>query len=314
MSSRLSDVFATCLGRPSTAGPPALESALREGLDAARATWPGVEVDDAAFLTYLAERVPADAELATAVRALPLADMYLACACSLGRPRALAAFEERYVPEIEAALGRMRLSASTIDETKQVLRNLLFVGGVRTDAATRPKIADYAGRGPLRTWVRAAAVRAGLRATRTPKGHVTRLGDALDALPSPSSNLEIDYLKTAYKNEFKKAFAEGFASLSGRERALLQQVFGHELTIDEVAAMYRVHRATAARWITKARESLADATRQAMMKGLGVGRAEVSSILRLIESQLEASVQRLAQTADPPSRGRQKGPHRKPRR
>ena len=78
---------------------------------------------DERFAAFLGGRVPA-AELETA-RA---ADLWAACACGTGDGRAIAAVEARYFPDVDAALGKMGLSADRIGEVKQGLRRVLFVG------------------------------------------------------------------------------------------------------------------------------------------------------------------------------------------
>src|SRR5439155_24705625 len=62
----------------------------------ARAAWPDVALDEAAFVTRTAARLPAEtaAEQALAVHA---ADLWLAAACAAGDAKALAHFDERYV-------------------------------------------------------------------------------------------------------------------------------------------------------------------------------------------------------------------------
>ena len=64
-------------------------------------------------------------------------------------------------------------------------------------------------------------------------------------------------------------------------------------TVDDLGALYQVHRATAARWIGAARERLAEETRRQMIEQLGIQPADYDSILRLIHSQLDVSVTRV---------------------
>ena len=57
--------------------------------------------------------------------------------------------------------------------------------------------------------------------------------------------------------------------------------------------LLRLHRATAARRLAAARAALVKGTRTAMRARLRVDGAELESILRLIESQVHVSVERL---------------------
>ena len=78
-----------------------------------------------------------------------------------------------------------------------------------------------------------------------------------------------------------------------RERNLLKQSVLFGATVDDLGALYKVHRATAARWIAAAREHLVEETRQRMIAHLRIGPAEYDSILELIHSQLDVSVSRV---------------------
>jgi len=51
-----------------------------------------------------------------------------------------------------------------------------------------------------------------------------------------------------------------------------------------------VHRATVARWIAKARETLLTETRTLLMKRLRVDQNEFESIMRLIQSRFDVSI------------------------
>jgi RNA polymerase sigma-70 factor (ECF subfamily) len=96
-----------------------------------------------------------------------------------------------------------------------------------------------------------------------------------------------------YKNEFKDALQEAFANLTPRERNLLRHQGLHGLNIDQVGALYGVHRTTAFRWIEKARKALLRETRRALMKRLRVGSGEFLSIMRVVGGDLDVSVRRL---------------------
>jgi RNA polymerase sigma-70 factor (ECF subfamily) len=86
---------------------------------------------------------------------------------------------------------------------------------------------------------------------------------------------------------------DAFGRLTPRERNLLRQQVIHGLNIDQVGAIYRVHRTTAFRWIEKARKSLLRETRASLMARLKVGSGEFLSIMRVVQGDLDVSVRRL---------------------
>jgi RNA polymerase sigma-70 factor (ECF subfamily) len=274
-----------------------LESVLETAVREARAAWPEIAVPTESFVRFLAERVGAEGDVVAAVGAARAADLYLACACAGGDARAIATLEAQYLSQVDAALARMNVGPDVADEVKQILRTRLFV----SEPGARPKIADYSGRGDLKSWLRAAAVRAAFRVVRKPKGLVDVGHGAFGALPSPGDDVELDYLKRTYAAEFRACLAEAFGSLGPRERNLLRHFFGQGLTVDEVAPLYRVHRATVARWIAKARDTLVQRTRDALVKRLNARPSEVASLLRLIRSELDASLRTLTRSIEEPS-------------
>lgn len=251
----------------------------------ARAAWPMVDLAPDLFAVYVAERLAANAERAAGLR---LADLYLACACVHGDEHAIAVFERHCLSVIDGALPRLGLDADAVGEVKQRLRRWLLVpeGGP-------PRLVDFAGYGDLRGWVRVIAVHEGLAMLRRARRSTPFDDDRMMAALSVRDGPEIDYLKHFYRREFKLAFTEAMAGLADRDRTLLRQQYLDGLSVMEIARLYRVHRITAGRWLEVARRGLLSATRATLMARLDVRGDDVDSILRLIGSQLDASVIRL---------------------
>jgi RNA polymerase sigma-70 factor (ECF subfamily) len=261
-----------------------LEEVLAAASAQARATWTHVDAGDERFAAFLGGRVPAG-ELETA----RVGDLWAACACGTGDGRAIAEVEARYFPDVDAALGKMGLSADRIGEVKQGLRRLLFVGDPA--AGTAPRITEYRGTGELRAWLRVTAMRAALKLIRK-ENRETPTDDALLEARAQQDDPELAYMKAAYRASFKVAFQEALDSLHARERLLLKQQIVDGLGIDELGALYDVHRATAARWVQSAREKLLLRTRRTFMLNARISSDECESIMRMVRSQLDMSLQR----------------------
>jgi RNA polymerase sigma-70 factor, ECF subfamily len=227
----------------------------------------------------------------TALGSLRAGDLYLAAACAAGRDRALHMFDAEYGRDIDLAIARSGNVNLGKDEFRQLLRDKLFVA--RGDRP--PKIADYAGRGDLRSWVRVTALRMIVDIVRQNNAgkEIPVESEMLGAMPAPNEDPELDYIQRVYKSEFKDALQSAFGSLTPRERNLLRHQVIHGLNIDQVGAIYRVHRTTAFRWIEKARKSLLRETRSALMTRLRVGSGEFHSIMRVVQGDLDVSVRRL---------------------
>jgi RNA polymerase sigma-70 factor (ECF subfamily) len=90
--------------------------------------------------------------------------------------------------------------------------------------------------------------------------------------------------------EFKDAFAEAVTAIPDKERAILRLHFVDGLTIDEIGVVYRVHRATAARWLGRARTTLLGEIRRRLAARLGATDSELDSVMRGVRSQLDISL------------------------
>ncbi|MEZ4398620.1 MAG: hypothetical protein R3B06_01280 [Kofleriaceae bacterium] len=279
------------------AAPPGLRAELATLPDLARAVWalvaegrqawPAVAIDPARAAAFAAARLDGG-DAAGALASLRAADLYLACACADGDPAALAAFDRHYMREVDIALARMRVVGARLADVKQLVRQRLFVG----DGAPG-KIVEYGGRGDLRRWVRSVAVRTCLNELRKGKHEVLTDDDQLIAQHAmPGDDPELDYMKRTYAREFQGAFAEALAAQGAREQTLLRYHHVDGLNIDEIGAIYRVHRVTAFRWLEKAKAQLVAATLAVLRSRLNVTPQELDSVLRLIRSQVHLSLVR----------------------
>ena len=266
-----------------------LEAVLEAQLAEARMTWPAVAIDDEAYLEHLAEKLcdratePATQILST----MPAADLFLAAACTRGDAAAIAAFRDALLPSLRDALGKLGVPAATIDEALQRILVMLFVS-----ATGRPQIAGYGGRGRLRSWLRSIGVRTTRRMMGESHGPVDHEVE-LDRLASAVDDPELVLLRERYRDQVRTAFTAGLASLTDRERNVLRQYHIDGLTIDQLAALYRVNRGTTARWVIAARSAVLDATRARLTEQLGIATNEVDSIIRLVRSQLDVSLRDL---------------------
>jgi RNA polymerase sigma-70 factor (ECF subfamily) len=267
---------------------PDIQSAeLQAAVATARAAWPALSLGEEAFaarLTALLADQPADAWAR-----LHVADLYLACACAEGDAGAIAAFEEKMWPEIDASLARVRLAPDRRQDVMQDLRVILFVGTGKGPG----KIAQYRGESDLRRWLRAAALRAGFRVARKASREIALDDAVLASVAVVDRDPGLAHLKESCRVELKHAFEVALGALPRRERLLLRQHHIDRLTIDELAALYQVHRATAARWVAKAREELGDAILGELGRRMQVPANEVQSLLLLVRSQLDVSLDRL---------------------
>lgn len=262
-----------------------VEHILARHVEAARAAWPALDLPAEDFVRHIAAVVDGPDESPDAALAdLRAADLYLACACARGVTAALRELERSFIATLDAPLRSTGLDTTAVDEVRQLVREILLVGddGV-------PGIARYAGRGQLRSWVRSVAVRQAARRFRG-RTEIPVDADALDGLPDLAGDAVLAHWKQRYAAEFRVAFDEAVAALDERERNLLRQHHIDGLTVDALSALYRVHRATAARWVGAARAALLAGIRVRLLQRLKVSEPELDSILRQVRSQIDVSL------------------------
>jgi RNA polymerase sigma-70 factor (ECF subfamily) len=272
--------------------PPAEAGAQLEALvAAARRAWPGVEVPEADFSRALVERIDPGEDPAVALSRLRAQDVWLACACARGDARALQLFEAQLLDKVPALIHRVDPGGQLAAEVRQELRDRLLVpeGG-------RARIEDYSGRGDLLAWLRVAALRTALRLRRAQKrrgGHEVAAGAAAADLLD-GADPERDYLRLRYRGDYERAFADAMAQLEAGQRLLLKLHYVDALSLERLAALQRVHRATVARRLAEARRGLLARTRELLQQRLRLSESEFESILALVRSQLVVSVRSTA--------------------
>jgi RNA polymerase sigma-70 factor (ECF subfamily) len=269
---------------------PRLEAALDDGQAAV-----GASLAREALAEEIAARLDGDDEEARRWWAhLHAGDLALACACARGDGPALAAFERTFGDELARAARRFERHGLPADELLQRLRAKLFTRGGADDAG-RPRIAAYTGQGFLQNWVRVTATRffidcGRLNAAAVEVPIAERL---LESLREPGADAELELLKREHAAHFKAAFADAVGALDAEDRVWLRQHVLARLSIDQLGALYHLHRATAARRLAKARAALLEAARAALARRLGIPRAQLGGAFALLASRLEVSMERL---------------------
>jgi RNA polymerase sigma-70 factor (ECF subfamily) len=243
---------------------------------------------DADLAAALGSRVPPDMDLVAGLRQIRVDDVRTVCACLRGDALALARVDALLAAEVNAAAQGTRAPVGTAEEVMQRLREHLLVGvGDRG-----PALRDFAGRGDLRGFLRITAVRECLRLVKQQRREVGMEVDELTLL-APAVDPELERLKRTYRGEFATCLGQALAGLQARERTLLRLHAIDRLSIDQIGSLYAVHRATAARWLERARLAVAERTEELLAERLALTTGEVQSVVRLVRSELDVSLERL---------------------
>jgi RNA polymerase sigma-70 factor (ECF subfamily) len=260
-------------------------------LAAARRRWPEAAVSDDGFTAALATRLAAQPDPVSALAHLRVDDLFLAQWCATGDARAIAAFERVHRGELDAVFGRFKKLAASDDEMRQALRIKLFVGA----AGKTPRIAEYSGFGFLQNWVRVTALRSLVDLARSERARKLEELFADDDMLALAANDSLDsrYTRDQINRAIKQAFARAISALAPRQRNFLRHAHVDALTLDQIAALYGIHRATVARTLAQARETMMTQTRRELADELGLADEQLESIVRAADSRIDLSLSRV---------------------
>jgi RNA polymerase sigma-70 factor, ECF subfamily len=259
------------------------ERELRRVAQEAAAAWPTVKLSLDVFVAHLRERLE-EGDTAAALDKIHAADLYLACACLHGDEGAWRELDHHHLQRVPSFVARIDASPAFADDVKQRLGEKLV-----KEADGPGKLSLYTGRGPFGAWLRVAAIREAQNGKRRSK----RTVDADDvALVASDHDPEVQLLKQRFAKEFTDAFKAVLVTLSADERNVLRLHYLDGLTIEEVGKTYRVSRATAARWIASARDTIIERTQRALGDRLGDSAPRPQSMLAFVKSQLDMSLAR----------------------
>lgn len=280
-----------------------LERQLLQAWEGARAQWPTVALPAEPFVTHLAERLPQAPEPARSLEPLLeplyLSELYLACACLRGMDAALELFERHYLAKLPGSLRQSKLSHTTPEDICQLARMKILV----PTPEGRPKIAEYSGRGALQSWVRITAMRIAIKLQSTEKPAPEEDPDELfSTLPAPGVDPELDAIKRRHQADLRQAMREAFSTLSSEDRHLLRLRFADQLSMYELAKLFRVSQPTISRWLKSTLETVYKETRRRLQARLGLSQRDFQSFLAQLYSRLELSISQLLGAEDAPPR------------
>jgi RNA polymerase sigma-70 factor (ECF subfamily) len=247
---------------------------LRKAMAEACTTWPGIAMAEELFASYVDERLVDPRDLDLYGR-----ELFLAFSCLSGDPVAIRALDGEYLNRTEAAVAKVDSAKAFVDEVKQALRIRLLMG-------PPPRIAQYAATGPLAAWLRVAAVRIAFDLRRTVAAHE----NAFFAVIAEPFAAELRGSTPIEREAVERALRAAFHALSVRQRNVLRLHYVDALNIDEIGGIFRVHRATAARWLATIRRQLFETVAEEVKRDLGFTASDFQSVLKKIQSQLDISL------------------------
>jgi RNA polymerase sigma-70 factor (ECF subfamily) len=217
------------------------------------------------------------------------AELYLGTACTAGSRAALEQLDRQFIANVANVLAQRRIPDHGIDEIRQTVRERLLAGAP-------PYLASAAGRGSLAGLVAVIATRVGLDWLRARSRAEAHHEDSPRDLVA-SSDPERDHLRARFRGDVKTAFEAAVKDLEPRDRTMLRFHLVEGMTIDDVARLYQIHRATAARQIEKARDRVASGVRRSLARATGIHADELRELEDLVTSKLDLSLSRVLASA-----------------
>lgn len=267
-----------------------LQTALARAYQQAQAAWPGCHVEQARFTAELLRRLGADLD-ADRLATIVSADVYLAIACMAGDAAAIGQLDATCGAELDRAARKLRATADQAAEVRGYLAKALYTA----EPGRLSGLAEFTGRGDLRGYLRVIvtrelvrAINRGRREAPLEQAHEPLLAH-LDLARAP----ELGLLRARHGAQVAIALRAALDALDERQRALLRYSLVAGWSIDRIGALYGIHRATASRWISAARDALGDHVRREVSARCAIPVNEVDSIVRLVHSQIDVSLARI---------------------
>ena len=276
--------------RPHFVDDGAIDVAIGALAEAGTTAWSALVVDRARFAGDVARRL-GDTATPSVLNGLHH-DIWLAVACAGGDARAIAIADGIVELECGAAARRLGATPAQGGDLVAVVRTIVFVDEETRQAAIR----QFTGRGDLRGYVRIVAARALVRIMQRDQREVATDDDTLAALgPALSSSLEpeIALLRERHREDLDEALRIAITGLDKRPRAVLRYHLVDGWTVDRIGERYGVHRSTAARWVADARAEVGAAIRDELIKRLQITLSQVDSLVVMLTSGIDVSLERL---------------------
>ena len=219
-------------------------------------------------------------------------DLFLACACVERVPGAAEAFSHEHGAALRDFVAIAGGDRQAVKDRADALVYALLFG----DAGGAPRLARYGGRGPLRAWLRMAALRRSFDerrdATRRRKIDARLLREVTSATGDP----ELEVVKARYGPVFAQAFKDALRALGPGDRTLLKLHYGEGVTLAALGVIRGWSRATTARRLSEVREGLLAAAVRLLRERLQLTDSQLDSLLGLVRSELAASLAGLLQS------------------
>jgi RNA polymerase sigma-70 factor, ECF subfamily len=261
-------------------------SAVAEAYAAACKRWPEFAVELPQFSDELARRLGGKLE-ATQLASLCTDDLYLAIACLNGDRVAIDHLERDYLSPVDHAGRKLDATDDQVAEVRDHLRRILF----SAEPGRAGALAEFTGRGDLRGYLEVIVQRELARAINRGRGEqpIEPLLEQLDLSRVP----DLRDLHAQYGAKITAAVRAALERLDKRDRALLGYSLVGSWSIAQIGELYGVDRSTTVRWLTTARNTLADQIRKEVSARVQIPLEELYAVVREVRTRINISFLRV---------------------
>lgn len=239
----------------------------------------------ALFFEALGSRAPVDQTLDSWLEALHFEDLFLACLAAGHHAASVKFFCRDYVTVSVARYGKSDEGRREL--AAQVVQHLLI-----PEPGQAPRLLSYSGRGPLSAWVQMVAKRKAITASQGGAQQVSYAEEILKRTPA-LADPELDVLKFRYAERFNEALEEALRNLQASDANLLYLSSVKRVPLSATARMEGVSVRTLQRRLATIRQWVFEETRRLARERLGASEEEMSSLLGLVQSQLDVTLHRV---------------------
>lgn len=266
-----------------------IDTALQRLWTLGRAQFPRFSVDEDVLLALIVACLPPQAEwpedLVQWLEGRNAADLYLAAACLSRDEAAITHLEQAHITNLIPNNSRP-------DERTELLQRLR----IKLLGATglQPALATYKGRTPLASFLRVVVrnLAYDLHRQQRPTVPLDDTPEIAARIDAPVEDIELGYLKTTYRAEFRSCLEQAVRQLEPQQRNLLRMSLVHRMTTTEIGKQLGVNQSTVSRWLSAIQQELGKATQLGMRERLKLNSQEYESLMRAIRSHLDASMER----------------------
>lgn len=199
------------------------------------------------------------------------AELVLVAAVLAKQAEALRVLEVDFFQPLRASLVT-KWNSDVVDDALQTLRERLLLGD-------SPQLRSWPGRDSLSRWLRICALR-----------EVVTVSRERPSLPSSPVHVSATDFTHRHREVLEGALRNAVEQLDATQRGILKLHLLENVSVESIATLHGVSRATMTRWLSAARSALSEAVREAGRAQLAVGDATLDSLARPLVSQLDVSL------------------------